>query len=59
MREYEKSQCRIVQKHGKFRLSDLKIMSILMAKIKMNSPNGILIIPGFHASNVGDRHVNI
>jgi len=30
-----------------------------MAKIKMNSSNGILIIPGFHISNVGDRQVNI
>jgi len=48
-----------VSKHGKFRLSDSKIVSILMAKIKMNSPNGILIIPGFHISNVGDRQVNI
>ena len=46
-------------KHGKFRLSESKIVSILMAKIKMNSPIGILIIPGFHISNVGDRQVNI
>ena len=48
-----------MSKHGKFRLSDSIIVSILMAKIKMNSPKGILFNPGLHIRNVGDRQVNI